>query len=320
MTLRIVVTGKTGQVGKALCARLKGDHKVITLGRNDLDLETWEITSSLIDACVPDLIINAAAYTDVEKAEDEEDIAYRINTELPERLAKQANRHNAGFIHFSTDYVFDGTKLESYIETDIPNPINAYGRSKLGAEQKITASCDAWIIARLSWVYAETGKNFLNTMISLFTKQQTLKVVADQSGAPTPASVIADIVARIIDQAPPGQLQSYLTEHSGILHIACRGHTSWWEFAKKIADLDAENTDEESEDELEDVDKSLKSKVGGYLKDGFIVDVVEDESDNDMPDENEILELPEEDYSDEEYLSDMGSELEEEDYYYSDSD
>jgi len=237
MTLRIVVTGKTGQVGKALCARLKGDHKVITLGRDDLDLETWEITSSLIDACVPDLIINAAAYTDVEKAEDEEDIAYRINTELPERLAKQANRHNAGFIHFSTDYVFDGTKLESYIETDIPNPINAYGRSKLGAEQKITASCDAWIIARLSWVYAETGKNFLNTMISLFTKQQTLKVVADQSGAPTPASVIADIVARIIDQAPPGQLQSYLTEHSGILHIACRGHTSWWEFAKKIADL-----------------------------------------------------------------------------------
>jgi len=237
MTLRIVVTGKTGQVGKALCERLKGDHEVIALGREDLNLETWEITSSLIDASAPHLIINAAAYTDVEKAEDEEDIAYRINTELPERLAEQANKLNAGFIHFSTDYVFDGTKPEPYTETDVPNPINAYGRSKLGAEQKIAARCDAWIIARLSWVYAETGKNFLDTMISLFAKQQTLKVVADQSGAPTPASVIADVVARVIDQAPPGQLQSYLTEHSGILHIACHGHTSWWEFAKKIADL-----------------------------------------------------------------------------------
>ena len=234
MILRIVVTGKTGQVGKALCARLKDDHEVTALGREDLDLETWEITSSLIEACAPDLIINAAAYTDVEKAEDEEGIAYRINTELPERLAKQAKRHNAGFIHFSTDYVFDGTNPEPYIETDRPNPINAYGRSKLGAEQKIAASCDAWIIARLSWVYAETGKNFFETMIALFAKHQTLKVVADQNGAPTPASVIADVVARIIDQAPPGQMQSYLTEHSGILHIACRGHTSWWNLPKKL--------------------------------------------------------------------------------------
>lgn len=237
MTLRIVVTGKTGQVGRALCARLQDDHKVTALGRDDLDLEAWEKTSSLLNECAPDLIINAAAYTDVEKAEDEEAFAHRINTELPQRLAEQAQRLNAGFIHFSTDYVFDGTNPEPYIETDIPNPINAYGRSKLGAEQKIAAICDAWIVARLSWVYAETGKNFLNTMLSLFAKQQALKVVADQSGAPTPASVIADVVARIIDQAPPEQLHSFLTEHRGFLHIACHGHTSWWEFTKKIAAL-----------------------------------------------------------------------------------
>ncbi|MDB9702487.1 dTDP-4-dehydrorhamnose reductase [Rhodospirillales bacterium] len=237
MTLRIIVTGKTGQVGRALYARLQGGHEVIALGRDDLNLETWGKTSSLFDEFSPDLIINAAAYTDVEKAEDEETLAHLINTELPHRLSELAQRCNAGFIHFSTDYVFDGTKTKPYLETDTPNPINAYGRSKLGAEQQIAATCDAWIVARLSWVYAETGNNFLNTMLSLFTKQQILKVVADQSGAPTPAFVIADVIARIIDQVPSKDFYDFLTNNRGLLHIACRGHTSWWEFTKMIASL-----------------------------------------------------------------------------------
>jgi len=179
----------------------------------------------------PDLVINAAAYTAVDQAEAEAEMAMRINGEAPGVLAEEAKRINAALIHFSTDYVYDGRKEGAWVEGDATGPLSAYGRSKLAGEQAIAAVGVPHIILRTSWVYGLTGKNFLLTMLRLAQTRDHLSIVDDQIGAPTWSRTIADATAAVIRSAgEPAQL----ADDTGIYHVCAGGHTSWFGFAQRI--------------------------------------------------------------------------------------
>jgi dTDP-4-dehydrorhamnose reductase len=232
--VRILLTGKNGQVGWELVRALAPLGEVISLGRTDLDLSAPDQIVSAVRLARPDVLVNAAAYTEVDRAESEPGAAHAINASAVAVLAEEAKRAQALFIHYSTDYVFDGTKNAPYVEEDLPNPINAYGRSKLAGERAISDVGGPYLILRTSWVYSARGKNFFLTMRRLLREKDELRVVSDQIGAPTLAGALARATAELLQRHGVAAL----AEQRGIYHATAAGSTSWHGFATRIAQLE----------------------------------------------------------------------------------
>ena len=229
--MKILVTGVHGQVGHALLRTLDGDHEVVALDRTQLDLTDTDAIRRTVQSVRPALVINPAAYTAVDKAESEPALAHAINAIAPGVMAEEAAKLNAGLIHFSTDYVFDGNKDTPYVETDAVNPLSAYGRSKLAGEMAIQSVELPHLILRTSWVYGPHGKNFLKTMLRLAAERDQLNVVADQWGAPTSSNAIATAVNQLLKM-----WQMSATSQSGVYHFTNSGSTTWHGFTCAILD------------------------------------------------------------------------------------
>jgi len=223
--LKILLTGRSGQVGWELERCLKPLGEISAPDRASLDLGRPEAVSAAVRSCRPDLIVNAAAYTAVDQAEREPSSALTVNGESVGVLAYEAARIGALLVHFSTDYVFDGTKRGPYVESDCPAPVNAYGRSKLAGEREITGSGCRHLILRTSWVYAMRGSNFVVTMLKLARERPQLRVVNDQIGAPTWARDVASATLAALRGPKPVE---------GLFHVASGGTTSWYEFARRV--------------------------------------------------------------------------------------
>jgi dTDP-4-dehydrorhamnose reductase len=226
--LKILLTGRTGQVGWELERRLGGLAQVIAPERATLDLTRPDSVASVVRSVKPELIVNAAAYTAVDRAESEAVACFRTNAESVAVLAQEAARLGALLVHYSTDYVFNGTKRSPYLETDPTAPINTYGRSKLAGEQEIARSGCRHLILRTSWVYAMRGHNFLLTMLRLARERPQLRVVNDQLGTPTWAGDIAAATVAALDRPQPIE---------GLFHTTADGATTWFEFAQRILAL-----------------------------------------------------------------------------------
>jgi dTDP-4-dehydrorhamnose reductase len=223
--MKILVTGINGQVGHALMQNLT-DHELIGLTRQDCDLTNPDQIRQVIDQHQPDLIINPAAYTKVDQAEDEPELAFQINRYAPKVMAEKAREYNIPLIHFSTDYVFDGEKKEAYEENDLTHPSGVYGQSKRAGEEVIQEVGGLNYIFRTSWVYSNVGHNFFLTMKKLSQERDELKVVADQFGVPTSNQFIAKQIKVIIPQLNQN--------NTGVYHLVPDGSCSWYEFAKQI--------------------------------------------------------------------------------------
>jgi dTDP-4-dehydrorhamnose reductase len=233
----ILVTGVNGQVGFELVRTLQGLGQVVALDRAALDLNDPTRIVSTVRDLKPSIIVNPAAYTAVDKAEAEPDAAMRLNADAPRVLAEEAARSGAVLIHYSTDYVFDGTKEAAYSEGDPTNPQNVYGASKLAGEKAIAQSGCAHLILRTSWVYGARGKNFLLTMLKLGAERPELRVVADQIGAPTWSNTIATSTSHIIAQSLAAKNSDWWRERSGVYHLTAGGETSWHGFAQAIFEI-----------------------------------------------------------------------------------
>lgn len=218
---KILLIGVSGQVGHALKSKFL-QHEVIALSREQLDLTKAHDIRRIIRDIKPDLIINPAAYTAVDKAESEPELAFAINATAVQILAEEAARLNAALIHFSTDYVYDGTKSGFYIETDAVNPVSVYGKGKLAGEDAIRAVGLPHLILRTSWVYGAYGKNFLKTILRLAAERDSLRIVGDQFGAPTSSENIADGVVQLVEAWQPEQ-----ENQSGVYHFTNTGETSF---------------------------------------------------------------------------------------------
>ncbi len=229
--MKILLTGKNGQVGFALHKKLVSLGEVIATDRNELNLENPDAIRAFIEKIKPDMIINAAAYTDVDKAEKEIELAHKVNTEAPRVLVEKATQLNIPMIHFSTDYVFDGLKNEPYVETDQTNPQSVYGETKWKGEEAVR-NHKKHIILRASWVFGSRGQNFLKTILRLIQEKTSLDIVSDQRGAPTSVDVIADVTYNIV--------KSILIEPNfknfGTYHVALGGETNWYQYACFITD------------------------------------------------------------------------------------
>ncbi|MEX5593202.1 dTDP-4-dehydrorhamnose reductase [Pseudomonas orientalis] len=229
--LKILITGQHGQVSQALQQRLQGLGELVVLGRDQLDLANAEQICQQVRAHRPDLIINAAAHTAVDQAESEPDAAFAINAIAPGILAEEAKALGIPLVHYSTDYVFDGSKPAPYIENDTPNPLGVYGQSKLAGERAIAAVGGKYLILRTSWVYSSHGKNFLLTMQRLLQEKPQMRIVADQIGAPTWAGTIADSTRALIERWQAGDAGEW-----GVYHLTAQGETSWFGFAEAIGE------------------------------------------------------------------------------------
>ncbi|MFM0662233.1 dTDP-4-dehydrorhamnose reductase [Paraburkholderia sediminicola] len=234
----ILVTGVNGQVGFELARTLQGLGNVVAVDRATLDLSNLDQVRAVVRDVRPALIVNPAAYTAVDKAEEEFDLAMRVNGEAPGVLAEEAKKLGAALIHYSTDYVFNGEKEGAYVEDDPTDPQNAYGRTKLAGEQAIAATGVNHLVLRTSWVYGTRGKNFLLTMLRLGVDRPELKVVADQFGAPTWSNTIATLTAHLSAQAFAAEDRAtWWSERSGIYHLCAGDATSWHGFASAIFEL-----------------------------------------------------------------------------------
>ncbi|SSW62078.1 dTDP-4-dehydrorhamnose reductase [Achromobacter agilis] len=226
--MKILLLGKNGQVGRELCRALAPLGELVAPGRDTADLRDQEGLRATLSACRPDAIVNAAAYTAVDLAESEQSEASEVNALAVSTLARHARATDALLVHYSTDYVFDGTARQPYAESDAPNPCNVYGATKLAGEQAIRdAGCGA-LVFRTSWVYSSHGRNFLKTILRLGQARESLDVVSDQHGAPTSAGLIADTTALAIQRRFEGRLPT------GTYHLAAAGSTSWHGFAQYI--------------------------------------------------------------------------------------
>lgn len=230
--MRILVTGVTGQVGWELARSLMPLGEVAALDRTACDLARPETLAAVVEAVAPDLIVNAAAYTAVDRAEEEEALATTINGTAVGVLAQAARRRGALFIHYSTDYVFDGQGSGPFPEDAPVRPLNAYGRSKLAGELAVRESGAEALVLRTTWVYAARGKNFLRTMLRLAAEREELRVVADQIGAPTWARNIADATAQLIPLALAERREGRFS--SAVLNLTGGGETSWHGFAAAL--------------------------------------------------------------------------------------
>ncbi len=236
--MKILLTGKTGQVGWELNHTLSAIGTVFAMGRNEMDLSKPETLGSVIQDIRPDIIINAAAYTAVDKAESEPELAMAINGIAPGVLAQEAKKIDAGMIHYSTDYVFDGKASRPYDEDDPTGPLSVYGKSKLTGEQAVIQADIPYLILRTGWVYGLRGSNFLLTMQKLAQARNQIKVVNDQTGSPTWSRAIAEGTAQVLKQCVEESTQKpKVFPLSGIFNISCSGETNWFGFAKKILEL-----------------------------------------------------------------------------------
>ena len=226
--IRTLVLGRSGQLARCLVeeASNRPDWELITLGRPEFDLEIIRFTGEHIRALRPDLVINTAAYTAVDRAEAEQQRAYAINRDAAATAARAACGLGIPFVHISTDYVFDGRKSAPYIESDEANPLNVYGHSKFEGEQAVLGENSQALILRTSWIYSPFGNNFLKTMLRIGTERSTLQVVDDQLGNPTSA---LDLAAALLTIAP-----KLRDEPGGLYHLAGSGSASWYEFANFI--------------------------------------------------------------------------------------
>ena len=229
--MKILLTGKDGQVGFALQKKLVSVGEVIATDRNELNLENSDAIRAFIEKIKPDIIINAAAYTDVDKAESEIELAHKVNAEAPKVLAEKASQLNIPMIHFSTDYVFDGLKNEPYVETDQANPQSIYGKTKWKGE-KAVRNHKKHIILRTSWAFSSRGQNFLKTILKLIQEKTSLNIVSDQRGTPTSVDALAEVTYHIVKSI----LNKLNLKDFGTYHIALEGETNWYQYACFIAD------------------------------------------------------------------------------------
>ncbi len=244
MKPNILLTGKRGQVGTELDAVLRRFADVVAFDHNDLELSKPRDIREAIRTVHPNIIVNAAAYTAVDRAESDATMAHAINADAPAVMAEEAKRIGAVLVHYSTDYVFDGTKRTPYVEEDLPNPQNIYGVSKLAGEQAIQQSGAAYLIFRTAWVYGRRGKNFMLTVLRLATQREELKIVSDQIGAPTCASEIAAGTGQILERlCSEREDASSISSFAGIYHMTAAGETSWYEFAKAILEEAGESAE-----------------------------------------------------------------------------
>jgi dTDP-4-dehydrorhamnose reductase len=227
---RYLILGTNGQLGTELQSVFSNSGEVIALDRAACDLSNPSSIRAALQAAQPDVILNAAAYTAVDRAESESELAMRINGEAPGILAEEAKNRGALLVHYSTDYVFDGTKSTPWLEDDPVHPLNAYGATKLAGERNIQQAGGSWLIFRTSWVFSPHGHNFLRTMLRLGQEREELKIVSDQKGAPTSALALAHATRAILASRPAHSFG----EASGIYHMTCAGETTWCGFAQTI--------------------------------------------------------------------------------------
>ena len=228
--MRILLTGKNGQIGSALERALAPLGQVVATDRAGLDLLDLNSIKNRIEKEKPDVIVNAAAYTAVDRAESERQLAFQANADSMRAIGEAAKASGALVVHFSTDYVFDGEKLAPYLESDAPTPINVYGESKLAGERILAATGCRHFIFRTSWVYGPRGRNFLLAILAAARAKPELRVVDDQRGAPTSSGAIAAATARVLSSP------AFSSKPSGIYHMSAAGETSWHGFAKAILD------------------------------------------------------------------------------------
>ncbi len=243
----ILLLGRQGQVGWELARTLAPLGPVIALARADLDLRDADAIRRTVRSARPRLIVNAAAYTEVDRAETQAELAMAINGLAPAVLAEEAKRLGAALVHYSTDYVFDGTGDRPWRENDPIAPVNAYGASKHAGEEAIAACGVDHLIFRTAWVYTNRGRNFLKTMQRLARERDELRVVADQHGAPTWARLIAEATALVLAASRHGDGWETLADRGGLYHLTAAGETTWCGFADAIVAASARATDEEAQ-------------------------------------------------------------------------
>lgn len=231
--IRILLTGGSGQVGGALLPHLQSVGRVLAPDRAGFDLARPDTLAEALEQLRPDLIVNPAAYTAVDRAEDEPELAFRVNSEAPAVMAGWAARRNVPLIHFSTDFVFDGQGDKPWKEDSTTRPLSVYGASKLAGEASIRVAAGPHLIIRTSWVFAARGVNFLRTIARLAGERKELRIVADQIGAPTSARTIAEAVVQIVGPDLSGIASSSAFDRQ-IINVACVGQTSWHGFATAI--------------------------------------------------------------------------------------
>ena len=237
-SLKIVLFGANGQVGWELQRSLGPLGELVALDRHSTelcgDLADLKGIADTVRLLAPDVIVNAAAYTAVDKAESDVEAAHLVNAAAPGVLAEAANAAGAWLVHYSTDYVFDGSGSKPWVETDPTGPLNVYGRTKLEGEQRIVSQCANYLVFRTSWVYAARGGNFAKTMLRLAQERDTLNVINDQFGAPTGADLIADVTAHTIAQVMAKAQVDRLSDLAGVYHLAAGDETTWFEYAKYV--------------------------------------------------------------------------------------
>jgi len=238
----ILLTGKNGQVGRELTGILPGIGNLVAVGHDELDLSKPDDIRELIREIKPQLIVNAAAYTAVDKAESEEALAAAVNGQAPGVMAEEAKKIGAAMVHYSTDYIFAGLKTTPYNENDAANPQSVYGRTKLQGEKAIQHSGVDHLIFRTAWVYAREGRNFLLTILRLATQREELRIVSDQIGAPTSSHEIAAATTQILTELFAHEKRQHpLAKASGTYHMTAAGETSWAGFAEAILELARSN-------------------------------------------------------------------------------
>lgn len=230
--MRVLITGCNGQVGHCLTERLKSKAEILALDYEGLDITDQQAVSKTVADFKPDYIINAAAHTAVDRAEQEVELSNAINCDGPQYLAQAAQKINAVILHISTDYVFDGTGDKPYVETDSTGPQGVYGQTKLAGELAVAQSCEKHLILRTAWVFGEHGNNFVKTMLRLAQTRDELKIVCDQFGGPTYAGDIADALIAIVKSIEKNNKIEW-----GIYHFSGLPHVSWLEFAQEVFDI-----------------------------------------------------------------------------------
>jgi dTDP-4-dehydrorhamnose reductase len=230
---RILIVGSAGQVGLELQRCFRDAGEITAVDRENIDLAVADETRALVRRVRPEIILNAAAYTAVDRAEAEPEIAAAINAQAPQVLAEEAKLLGALLVHYSTDYVFDGEKQHPWTEADQPNPQNCYGATKLAGEEAIQQVGGNYLIFRTSWVYGPHGANFLLTMLRLARQRDRISVVADQFGSPTTSIELAEATYRIVQDVRTGKLGA-ADEWAGLYHMTCSGSTTWCGFAQAI--------------------------------------------------------------------------------------
>jgi dTDP-4-dehydrorhamnose reductase len=241
--MKIILFGKNGQLGREFQHILPALGEVISLGRDEVDVADLDSVQKILKEIRPNLIINSSAYTDVDRAETEHELAMQVNAAAPGVMAEMARKLGAVFIHYSTDYVFDGKTSKPNTEDNPVNPLNVYGRSKLEGEENTQQAGDTYLILRTSWVYSLQGNSFVNKVLGWARKNQTLKIVSDQISNPTWAHMLADVTSQLIAKNKT-DLLDIIRARRGVYHLAGSGYTSRYEWAKEILANDSNRTEQ----------------------------------------------------------------------------